>query len=78
MTGEAEFTAGNKKYPDAAEKITMTPAKVTLSGTGHAYSEIRTYLPGQTWIKVKVTRGDKTYEQTEETWVSELPKNPQQ
>lgn len=56
----------------------MTPAKVTLSWTGHAYSEIRTYLPGRTRVKVKVTRGDKTYEQTEETLVSELPKNPQQ
>lgn len=78
MTGEAEFTAGNEKYLDSADKITMTPAKVTLSWTGHAYSEIRTYLPGRTWVKVKVTRGDKTYEQTEETWVSELPKNPQQ
>lgn len=73
LSGVAEFTAGSKDYPDNGN-ITMTPAKAKLTWTGHASSELRTYVAGVVWVKVVVDTGKKKYEKTETTYVSKLPK----
>ncbi|EPP4621244.1 inverse autotransporter beta domain-containing protein [Escherichia albertii] len=73
LSGVAEFTAGSEDHPDSGN-ITMTPAKAKLTWTGHASSELRTYVAGVVWVKVVVDTGKKKYEKTETTYVSKLPK----
>lgn len=73
LSGTVEFSAGSEEHPES-NRVTMTPTTATLTWTGHAASEFRTYEGGYNWIKARITNSKNTYEKTIRTYVVRLPK----